>query len=453
LAFLLALVLAAVFTPILNSIIGRSLNVLSLLTDPFVVSMALLVALALGLLASIYPAIYLSSFKPVDILKGNSSSGRKSFSRSALVVFQFGLAIAMIVSTLVVTRQLNFMQYSDIGLKTDLIVLVDMNGTAYDAFCTLKTELNKSSNILGVTASGQRLGNNFHQWGFKLRTDTAIIDYTPSNVNVDFDYLKVYGIEMADGRAFDESIVTDDGFAFIINETFANDMNLEKPVGMAAGHGFYDNDSLGQIIGVAADFNFNSLHYKINTLAMVVHSDWGYDELSVKVNGENIEAALADIEATWAELVPDWPFQYSFLDEHFEDMYRSDQQLTSVVSIMAFLAIIIAAMGLFGLSSITTERRTKEIGIRKVLGASVFRIVTQSSSRFALLVLIAFLIISPFTYLLLEQWLTSFAYRIDINPILFLLGGMLALAIAMITISYHTVRSALKNPVNTLRYE
>ena len=186
---------------------------------------------------------------------------------------------------------------------------------------------------------------------------------------------------------------------------------------------------------------------------MVVHSEWGYDELSVKLNGQNVEAGLADIEATWAELVPDWPFQYSFLDEHFEEMYRSDQQLTSVVSIMAFLAIIIAAMGLFGLSSITTERRTKEIGIRKVLGASVLRIVTQSSSRFALLVLLAFLIISPFTYVLLERWLTSFAYRIDINPIIFLLGGMLALAIAMITISYHTVRSALKNPVNTLRYE
>ena len=307
-----------------------------------------------------------------------------------MVILQFGLAIAMIVSTLVVTQQLRFMKHSDIGFKTDQIVLIYMNNTANEVFGSLKSELKKNSNILGVTAAGQRIGNNFHQWGFKIKTDTAVIDYTPSNVNVDFDYLDVYGINLNEGRTFDESIVTDDGYAFIINETFAKELNLTNPVGLEAGHNWYHNDSLGQIIGVANDFNFNSMHYKINTLAMVVHPDWGYDELSVKINAQNVQASLEHIQKTWNRLVPDWPFQYSILDSHFEELYRSDQQMTSVVSIMAGLAILIACMGLFGLSSITTERKTKEIGIRKVLGASLLQITMQLSKNFALLILLAF---------------------------------------------------------------
>lgn len=452
-SYLLALILAAVFIPVLNNLIGRSLSIMYILQDVNVLVLGLSVALSLGFLSSIYPAVYLSSFRPAAILKGGETKGKKSIFRSTLVIIQFGLAIAMIVSTLVVTQQLRFMQQTDIGFKTDQMVLIDMNNTANEAFTTLKSELLKSSNIQGVTASGQRLGNNFHQWGFKINMDTAVTDYTPSNVNVDFDYLDVYGIKMKEGRSFDESIPTDNGLAFIINETFANDLNLDEPVGLSAGHSWYHNDSLGQIIGVAADFNFNSLHYKINTLAMVVHPEWGYDELSVKINGQNTEAALADIKAVWDELVPDWPMQYSFLDSHFEELYRSDRQMTSVVTIMAILAILIACMGLFGLSSITTERRTKEIGIRKVLGASLLDIVTNSSRAFALLILIAFVIVSPFTFILLQSWLTGFAYKISINPWLFIAGCFMAFVIAMATISYHTIKSAVKNPVNTLRYE
>ncbi|MEM7513796.1 MAG: FtsX-like permease family protein, partial [Bacteroidota bacterium] len=212
-------------------------------------------------------------------------------------------------------------------------------------------------------------------------------------------------------------------------------------------------DSLGSIIGVVEDFHFNSLHYEINTLAMVVHPEWGYSEMTVKISGQNVSEALADIEGVWNKLVPTWPFEYSFLDEHFEELYRSEQQMEAVVSMMAILAIFIACMGLFGLIVFTTERKTKEIGIRKILGASVSQIMMHLSRNFALMMLVAFVVFTPFTYILMRQWLDNFAYRIQINPLVFLIGGILAFFIAMLTISYHTLRSARSNPADALRYE
>ncbi|MBK7649860.1 MAG: hypothetical protein IPJ20_02685 [Flammeovirgaceae bacterium] len=204
------------------------------------------------------------------------------------------------------------------------------------------------------------MGNNFHQWGFKVKADTGVMDITPSNVNVDYDYLKVYGIQLKDGRDFSKEIASDNGKAFIINETFAKELGLKETVGTPAGHGWYNNDSLGTIIGVVKDFNFNSLHYKVNTLEMVVHPDWGYDELSVKIDGARTDEAIALVKDLWSTQVPSYPFEYSFLDEHFEVLYESDKQMSAVVSIMAGLAILISCMGLFGLAAITTERKRRK---------------------------------------------------------------------------------------------
>ncbi len=331
-------------------------------------------------------------------------------------------------------------------------MLVDMNQEANEQFETLKEELLRSAHVKGVTASGQRLGNNFHQWGFKLRTDT-VRGLTPSNVNVDYDYLDVYEIELVEGRTFSKERVRDNGLAYIINESLAEEIGEEELIGVSAGHSWYPDDSLGTIIGITKDFHFNSLHYDINTLAMVVHPEWGYSEMSVKINGENIAAGIADVQKTWGEMIPSWPFEYSFLDEHFAELYSSEQQMQSVVSLMAILAILIACMGLFGLSAITTERKIKEIGIRKILGASIEQILIGLSKNIALLVLLAFFIFSPITYILMSNWLETFAYRIEIHWLLFILGGTLALFIAMLTISYHAIRSARRNPAEALRYE
>jgi len=453
LALALAVLLDVALIPLLNTQIGRQLSLLAVLNNGWEIGMVVLSTLLLGVIAGIYPSFYMTSFDTSRVLKGGGKTEGRSLFRSSLVVVQFGLALAMIVSTLVVVQQLSFMRTADIGFDKDQMLLVDMNGDANKKFETMKEELQRSSYILGVTASGQRLGNNFHQQSFKVKSDTGVISFTPSNVNVDYDYLKVYGIELVEGREFSKEFLTDNGNAFIVNESFAKDLGLKEPVGTKAGHNWYHNDSLGTIIGVVKDFNFNSLHYKVNTLQMSVHPDWGYDEMSVKIDKAHIQEGLALVRELWAREVPTYPFDYSFLDEHFELLYRSDEQMGLVVTIMAVLAIIIACMGLFGLAAITTEKKTKEIGIRKALGASEGQITYLLSRNFAILVVVSFVLASPLTYFLLEGWLQSFAYRIGVNPLLFVLGGVIALAIALLTISFHTIRSARANPVKALRYE
>jgi putative ABC transport system permease protein len=279
-----------------------------------------------------------------------------------------------------------------------------------------------------------------------------MMSITPSNVVVDYDYLKVYGIQLTQGRDFSRAF-SDNDKAFIINEAFATELGLKETIGTQAGHNYYPDDSLGNIVGVVRDFNFNSLHYKINTLVLSLHEDWGYDEMSVKINGAHMEEGIALVKKLWAQHVPTYPFDYSFLDAHIELLYRSDQQMSAVVTIMAGLAILISCMGLFGLAAITTEKKTKEIGIRKALGATETQITVLLSRNFAILIMISFVIVSPLTYYLLQGWLQKFAFRIGINPLLFLLGGLMAMAIALLTISYHTLRSARANPVKALRYE
>ncbi|MEM6768214.1 MAG: ABC transporter permease, partial [Bacteroidota bacterium] len=434
LAFVFAVLLGLAVTPLLNTLIGRELSFTYFFEHPIFLLLAFGVSVGLGFLGGLYPSLYLASFDTVRVLKGGEVKTNKSLFRSSLVVLQFGLAIAMVVSTLLVVQQLGFIKEKDIGFEKDHMVLVELNDDANEAYETLKTELKNSSHVLGVTASGQRLGSNFHQWGFKIKSDT-VRRITPSNVHVDFNYLDVYSIKVKEGRGFSKEYARDDGFAFVVNEAFVEEFGVgESPVGVRAGHSWHHDDSLGSIIGVVEDFHFNSLHHEINTLAMVVHPDWGFSEMTIKISGQNVSEALAEIEETWNTLIPRWPFEYSFLDEHFEELYRSEQQMEAVVSMMAILAIFIACMGLFGLIVFTTERKTKEIGIRKILGASASQIMVHLSRNFAWMMLIAFVLFSPFTYFLIKQWLENFAYRIQINPVVFLIGGVLAFLIAMLTI-------------------
>jgi putative ABC transport system permease protein len=453
-ALVLAFSIDLLFIPILNSLIGRQLSVLSFLSNINQLTLVLAGTLLLGFLVGIYPSFYMTSFNMARVLKGGGKGEGRSIFRSSLVIVQFGLALAMIVSTLIVVHQLSYMKNSDIGFNKDHIMLVSMNREANTQFETIKQELLRNSIIKGVTASGQRLGNNFHQWGFKVKADTGMMEMTPSNVNVEYDYLNVYGIQMKEGRGFSKDFTNDKDKAFVINESLAKELGLKnKTIGTLVGHSYYHNDSLGSIIGIVKDFNFNSLHHKINTLALVVHPDWGYDEMSVKLEAGHTGEAIALVKNLWEKQIPNFPFNYTFLDEHFELLYRSDKQMSSVVSIMAGLAILISCMGLFGLAAITTEKKTKEIGIRKSLGATESQITLLLSRNFAVLIIISFVIVSPVTYYFLDKWLSNFAYRIDINPLLFLLGGIMALGIALLTISYHTIRSARANPVKALRYE
>ena len=213
------------------------------------------------------------------------------------------------------------------------------------------------------------------------------------------------------------------------------------------------NDSLGTIIGVVRDFNFNSLHHTVNTLSIVSHQDWRHEEMTVRIDGANTQETLAAIKSIWDKHVAGYPFTYTFLDQHLDELYRTERQMSVVVTIMAVLAILISAMGLFGLAMITTERRTKEVGIRKALGATEYQITLLISGQFTRLILIAFVIITPVFYWLLSGWLNTFAYRVNLNPAVFVAGGALAMVTGLLTIAYHTLRSARSNPVKALRYE
>ena len=452
-ALAIGFVLVLIGLPFLNNIIDRQLSLMTLLEYPVYLLVAVGTALLLGVLAGLYPSLYLSSFKPVVVLKGLKTQEKRSFLRSSLVVLQFSLALGMIVSTLVVVQQLFYIKNKDIGFNKDHIMLVDMNGELREHYQEVKQELLKRSSVRGVTASGQRIGNNFHQWGFKVRQDTGIVGVTPSNVHVDYDYLNVYGIELKQGRNFSKEFAKDDGLAFIINESFAKELGFDEPIGKQAGHSWYPDDSLGTIIGVTEDFNFNSLHYKVNTLSLVVHTEWGYSEMSVKLNGSNIEQGVRDVEEIYGQFVSDFPLKYEFLDDHFDELYKSDQQLGSVVTIIAVLSIFIGCMGLFGLASISIRRRVKEIGIRKVMGASPRELMILLSKEFALMILLSFILASPFTFFFMSGWLENFAYRVSINPLLFVVGGIAALFIALGTISYHVLKAVRLNPVHSLRYE
>ncbi len=441
--------------PFLNDLISRQLSMLTVFSDIGLTGGILGITILLGILSGLYPSLYLSSFRPTLILKAMGTSRGKSLLRSTLVIIQFSLAIGMIVSTIIVVQQLFFIQNKDIGFNKDHMLLVSMNDEANDKYELMKEELQKDPHILGVTASGQRIGNNFHQYGFKYKKDTSILRIVPSNVTVDYNYLDVYEIKIKSGRNFSKEMATDDGKAFIINESFAKKLDFDDPVGQQLGHGWYHNDSLGRVIGVTEDFNFNSLHYEVNALSMVVHTDWNFSEMSVKLNGNNIHAGIAAIERIWDENITDsgYPFDYKFLDEHFDEVYKSDQQMGSVVTIMAILSILVGCLGLFGLASISIEQRIKEIGIRKTLGATTSELLILLSRNYAALIVVSLLIASPLAYLYLDRWLTNFAFHISINPLIFLLGGLIALIIAILTISFHTFRASRANPVDALHYE
>lgn len=452
-SLLIAYAFAAVSLPALNQLLHRQISFSSLILQPNLVIISLLAALVLGILTGIYPALRMSSQHVTSLLKGLAPGDRRSVFRNAMVVVQFGLALAMVESTLIVVQQLSYIKTRDIGFSKDQIMIIDMNSEVNRKFEFLKAEWLRSQFVLGVTASSQRIGGNFNGWGFKVRTDSGVHQFTPSNVNVDFDYLNVYGIKLREGRTFSPKVPADRGKSFIVNETMVRELGLASPLGAGAGHSWYENDSLGTIIGVAKDFNFNSLHHQIGALALVCHPEWGYEEISIKIDGTHVQEAISAIKSLYEANISSYPFAYSFLDDHMAQLYRSDEQLQSVVGVMAVLAILIACMGLFALTAIAVGKRTKEIAIRKVMGATEFQLAAFLSSDFVRLILAAFVLTTPLSWYILGSWLENFAFRISISPFVMALGGTIALIIGMLTIGYHTVTLARTNPVKSLKAE
>src|SRR5688572_4760205 len=455
-ALIIAVLIVKLSLPAINNLSQRQLRLP--LTDLPLMFLLLGATIIVGIFAGLYPAGYLSSFKPIRVLKGSIQTGRsKSTFRNILVVGQFTGAVLLIIGTVFAMQQLRYMQTKDPGFNRDQVMIVPLNRITSGKYDALKQELLTNTAVSSVTASQQTLGNNLHQSGMVFHGEGPARELTSSQVVVDPDYLTLYKIPIIAGRNFTND-VNDNARAYIINETMAKELLKDQPKAsyetlIGKNYGFGGMDSTGFIAGVARDFNFNSLHHKIETLSIFCQKDWGYGEVSVRINGTEARDAINHISSSWKKVNPDQPFEYRFLDEHFAEMYTADRAVSKVVGILAGLAILISCLGLFGLALYSAERRVKEIGIRKVLGASVQNITTMLSKDFIRLVLVSNLIAWPLAWIGVSRWLQDFAYRVPVNWWVFIAAGSIALLIALLTVSLQAIKAAIANPVKSLRTE
>jgi putative ABC transport system permease protein len=454
LALVLAIGLVELALPYINRLSQREMH-LPLWRDPWTLLFVVLGTILVGVISGLYPAAYLSSFQPVRVLKGSIQTGKnKGFLRNVLVVCQFSSAIFLMIATIFVVKQLTYMQHRDPGFSRDQVLTIPFDEITYRKYDLLKENLLTNSLIKGVTGAQDELGSHLDQSGVEFKGDGPLRELTSTRLIVDPDYLTLYDLHLVEGRNFSRE-KSANGREYIINESLAKELlkdNHSAKLSSLIGKHF-GFDSLGYIVGIAKDFNFNSLHYKIETMFLFNQKDWGFSNASIKINGYKSGEAVAFIQSTWNKLFPDHPFEYQFLDDHFDDLYRADSQVSRIVGILASLAIIISCLGLFGLASYAGEKRIKEIGIRKVMGASIRSIVALLSTHFVKLVLIANLIAWPIAWFALKRWLQDYAYRVEISWWVFVLAGIAALIIALVTVSFQAIKAAIANPVKSLRTE
>jgi len=454
-ALVFAFALVEIALPFINNLSHRDLS-LPIFRNLGVTLLIIACTAIVGLISGIYPAVYLSSFNPVMVLKGSIQTGKnKGLLRNILVVGQFTSAIFLMIATVLVVKQLYFMQHQDPGFSKDQVVTVPLNMVSPVKYDLLKQQLLTSNLVKGVTAAQDNLGSHLDQSGIEFRpSDAPKRQLTATRLITDADYLKLYKIKLLMGKNFSGE-KPQEGREYIINEALAKELlkdQPKKPLSSLIGQTF-GYDSLGTIKGIAKNFNFNSLHYKIETLFMLSYKGDGFSTMSVKINGGETSKALDFIKNTWKSTVPDIPFEYQFLDDHFNEVYQVDDQVSKIVGILAGLIIIISCLGLFGLASYSAEKRIKEIGIRKVLGASVQNITLLLSKNFLKLVVIANIIAWPIAWFVMYKWLQDFAYRISIQWWIFVVAGVLSILIAFFTVSFQSIKAAVTNPVKSLRSE
>jgi putative ABC transport system permease protein len=454
-AMVIALGLVSLVLPYVDKLSGRNLRPI-LFVHPGLLAALVIGTILLGMLSGLYPAIYLSSFHPVKVLKGSGEPGRnKGTFRNILVIAQFASAVFLIIATILVFRQLNYMENQDPGFDREQVITIPMHGITSRKYALLKDELSTSPLVAGVTGAEDQLGGPLGTLGFGFWPGNKPMRVLfTTGLFVDPDYLSLYKIQLVAGRNFSRERAAYRN-EFIINEMLARDLLKDqpgKPLSWLIGKHF-GGDTLGRIVGISKDFNFNSLHYKIEPMFLLDQGASSFSTVSVKINGRQASKAIAFIESTWKKVSPEYPFEYQFLDDHFKEIYRTDSQVSQMVAIMAGLAILISCLGLFGLASFSTEKRTKEIGVRKILGASVKDVVFLLSKHFIGLVLIANLIAWPLAWLALNRWIQGYAYRVAISWWVFVLAGMTALLIALGTVSFLAIKAARNNPVNSLRSE
>jgi ABC-type antimicrobial peptide transport system permease subunit len=446
-AFALSLVFVELLLPVFNNLAQKDLS-LNLRDNIGLYGQMLLIALITGVISGSYPALYLSAFRPASVLKGTLVSGKKgTFVRKCLVVLQFSLSVILIIGTVVVHYQLSYIQNKRLGLDKENLAYVRLQREAFARYDALKSRLLELPSVSAVTRTTELpLNLVSSSGGFQWEGKDPKDDVLFHRVGVDADYADVFRMEVAEGRFFAEGFFGDSN-AVVVNEEAAGIMGNEKSVVgkilTAAGQQML-------IIGVLKDFHFKPLQTKIEPLVMYL--DPG-SIMVVRVNPGDIKTTLADLEESYSEIVPEIPFEYGFVDEDYDNMYRAIVRMGLLFDYLSMLAIFVSCLGLFGLASYITEKRTKEIGVRKAYSASVTDIVLLLSRQFLKWVLIANLIAWPVAYFAAKRWLQTFAYRTDIGWEIFALTGLGAFTIALITVSWQTIRAARGNPIDSLRYE
>ena len=463
-SILFALLLTAVSLPGLNHFTNKYMQLASLMNPMAILSLVLLVLLA-GLLAGFYPALIVSGFKPAEVLKGTIHSNQRpvkmAILRHGLVIVQFSLSVLLIISAIIVFRQVNYLHNKDLGFNKDQIMFFPLRGDQMfqhtDAF---KTELLSSSDISSVSIGYGYPGDAVAGDEIIVNRNGKQVTQSATQLTVDFDYIKTLGLQIIVGRDFSREMGTDKDHAWIINETAVKELGFgtaQKAIGQTLSWHVWDaknTDSLktGQVIGVVKDFNYKSLYDKVETAIIQIFPGAAW-RVAVKLKAGSIAGGIAHVKKTWNKFAPDFPIEFSFLDESFDQMYTSEDKLQSLLWIFTGMAIFVGCLGLFGLATYTAERRKKEVGIRKVLGASTENLVFLLSKDFIRLVLISLVIASPIAWYFMNRWLQDFAYRINIGWWAFGLAGVLALTIAFLTVSFQAIRAAMANPVNSLRTE
>jgi putative ABC transport system permease protein len=455
--FLLALILADAALPVFNNLSGKSLAPDALRNAPMLLALAGL-AVVVGTLAGSYPALYLSRFQATSVLKGGSPRGsRKAVLRQGLVVAQFAVSIGLIICTGVVYDQLQYMKHKRLGFDKEQLLSIPVEGTPvmepanFDPF---KQQILQNPAIEAVTTSSNRLGERIWIWNLRPEGWRAEEDWIINAIIVGEDYIKTYGMQITAGRDFTAGHDSDQTADVILNESAVRFLGWNEPLSkriLLPANSPDGERPAGTVIGVVKDFNFASLHTEVAPLVLLPGAFSRY--VIVRINTEDTAGALKHLERQWSTFVPQSPLQYAFVDEQFDELYRAEQRMSGVVTTFAILAVLIACLGLLGLAAYTTEQRRKEIGVRKVLGATVSNIVLLLSGDFARLVVISFVVAAPIAYLVMKWWLEDFAYQVRIPLELFPLAGLAVLVIAILAVSYQSLKAALADPVKSLRYE
>jgi putative ABC transport system permease protein len=455
LAFVLALGLCNALQPLFTSLLDKHIP-LHASGDSSYILILLAIAIGIGGVAGIYPALVMSGFNPIAVLKGRFVTTRNGMNmRQVLVVFQFTISTVLIIGTIVVFNQLRFMQNQDLGFQKDQVVAISYFGDSAVRVNQehIRQELSSIPSVTGVSFSSNVPGTDPNNWYLQIANPNGVMQGI--NLNwyvVDFDYFRNYGIRIIAGRGFSNSFPTDSTKAIILNEAAARSLGYSDPK-KALGRKYSMWGVDGTIIGIARDFHFQGLQAQIQPLGFRILDPGFYGTISVKVAGDRIQQTVTAIGERWKQLAPERPFQYSFVDQDFARLYSSEDRFQRVFLYFALLAIFISCLGLLGLAAYSTIQRTKEIGIRKVLGASVATIVGLLSREFLRLVFIALLIASPIAWFAMHNWLQNFAYRTAIEWWVFPLAAGAAVVITFMTVGFHSIKAAVADPVVSLRTE